>query len=71
MTHHVIEGMAQVKAALAAACKFGGGQKRWAEEHGISQTYVNDMLRGSKPISHEVSTMLGYERVLVFRKASK
>lgn len=68
MTIHKVEGAEAVRAALQAACKFGGGQKRWAVANGISLTYVNDMVRGHKNVSHEAASLVGYERVVVFRK---
>lgn len=67
MTIHKVEGGEQVRQALVEACKFGGGQTRWAQANGFSLSYVNAMTRGHTNISHEVAAMVGYERVLVFR----
>ena len=68
MTHYKVEGDELVRQELRKACKFGGGQKRWATANGFSLSYISEMCRGRKPISHEVATLLGFERVLVFRR---
>lgn len=48
-----------VFARLRAACKAAGGQKAWAEAHGMSAQYVCDVLAARRPIGKDVLRALG------------
>lgn len=48
-----------VFARLRAACKAAGGQKAWAEAHGMPQQYVCDVLACRRPIGPAVLRALG------------
>ena len=40
--------------------------KQWADEHGFSQAYVSDVLRGNRGIADRFAEALGYQRVVTF-----
>lgn len=48
-----------VFARLRAACQAAGGQKAWAERHGMSAQYVGDVLATRRPIGPSILTALG------------
>jgi hypothetical protein len=54
----------QLKREVAAA----GGQTPWADRHGLSVTYVNDLVHARKEFSGTIARALGYERVIRYRK---
>ena len=41
--------------------------KQWASEHGFSQAYVSDVLRGNRGIADRFAEALGYQRIVTFR----
>lgn len=43
--------------------------KSFAQDHGISQSYVSDVLAGKRAIADKVANALGYERCVVFRRS--
>lgn len=43
-----------------------GSQAALASKLGISTSWLNDLLRGKKPVSLEVAERLGMERITVF-----
>jgi DNA-binding transcriptional regulator YdaS (Cro superfamily) len=45
-----------------------GGQTAWANRHGISVAYVNDIVMGRKSISPRVARMIGYERRTIYQR---
>lgn len=47
---------------LRLAVADAGSQKAFAQQLGVSCAYVNDMLRGHRPVQGKVLAMLGYER---------
>jgi DNA-binding transcriptional regulator YdaS (Cro superfamily) len=38
-----------------------GGQRRWAEAHGVTPAYVNDMVNRRRKLSVRVLAMIGIE----------
>jgi gp16 family phage-associated protein len=46
---------------LEAAC--GKSQKEWAEAHGFSQSYVNQVVNGKKKFPERIAKILGYKKV--------
>lgn len=38
-----------------------GGQRRWAEAHGVTPAYVNDMVNKRRKLSERVLAMIGVE----------
>lgn len=43
-------------------------QRAWADEHGFSRQYVNQVANGKKPISDKIAKAVGYVRQWVKRK---
>lgn len=53
-------------------CERAGGQAAWAQKHGLSPSYVSDVLagnRGSKIIGAAILKALGLEAVVTYRKS--
>ncbi len=54
------------------ADRFNGIQKDFAEEVGISQQYLTDILKGRKDLVHvDLLHYLGLERVVVYKKSDQ
>ena len=47
------------RAILAQACKDAGGQKIWADQHGLSPQYVNDILKYRNVPGDKILAALG------------
>ena len=45
--------------------------KQWAAEHGFSQAYVSDVLRGNRGIADRFAGEIGYQRVVIFVPATR
>ena len=60
----------EVFAALRRACDEAGGQKAWAEAHGIAPQHVNDVLNARREISDRVLAALGLVRVTRYARVS-
>lgn len=43
--------------------------KSFAQDHGISQSYVSDVLAGKRGLADRIANALGYERRVVFRRS--
>lgn len=64
-----LEGMrteAQLRYALHQLSEFLGSQRRLARRLGFKSAYLNDILRGRRPISAKLAARLGYDRVVLF-----
>ncbi|NKE43399.1 helix-turn-helix domain-containing protein [Roseomonas frigidaquae] len=61
---------AQVYALLQDACTAAGGQKAWAEAHGLSAQHVNDVLATRREISDRVLAAIGLRRVVRYAQVS-
>lgn len=61
----------QVQTMLAAACSEAGSQKAWAKRHGISNSYVNNVLRGWRGPGDDILGALGLQRVVIRAAASE
>lgn len=57
-----------VRNDLRKACDKAGTQKAWAEKHGISCSYVTDVLAGRRWPGKAILDALGYERAGYRRK---
>lgn len=51
---------------LRDACDRAGSQQAWAFRHGISESYVCDVLRGRRVPGAKVLTALGYRRAVSY-----
>lgn len=59
---------AEVRRMLAAAIGAAGSQKAWAKGHGMSTSYVHEVLRGTRDPGPAVLEALGLERVVGYRQ---
>lgn len=57
-----------VIALLRARCAQAGSQAKWARENGLSQTYVNEVLRGSRQPGAKLLKALGMKAVVDYRE---
>lgn len=58
-------------ADLRKACDLAGGQSRWAEAHGLSVGYVNDVLCARKDPGSKILTAAGWRRVSTLVRTQK
>jgi DNA-binding transcriptional regulator YdaS (Cro superfamily) len=49
---------------LQAACKAAGGQQAWAARHGLSASYVSDVLNGRRDPGESILRALGLAKVV-------
>ena len=56
--------IARLQAAIAAA----GSQTAFAQQHGMSDQYVSDAVRGRREIGRKILDALGLERVVSYRE---
>jgi hypothetical protein len=59
-----------IRILLRQACQETGSQKAWAKQHGLSGSYVTDVLQGRRDPGKSVLDALGWERVVGYRKMS-
>jgi hypothetical protein len=59
-------GRDDVVALLRKQC--GKNQKAWAKKHGISQAYVNDVLRFRKLPGDKITQALRLEKAILWRR---
>jgi hypothetical protein len=53
---------------LRAACKAAGGQTRWAEQHGMSASYIIDVLNSRRDPGTKILSALGVARVVRYAR---
>ena len=53
------------RAKLVAAIKRAGGQVALAEQWGVSQTYLSDIVNGRRPPSDMILEKLGLRRTII------
>lgn len=56
-------------AAIRREAKRAGSQKALADELGVSDTYLSDVLNGRKEPGEAILIPLGLERVVTYRRA--
>jgi DNA-binding transcriptional regulator YdaS (Cro superfamily) len=57
---------AEVACELFARCSSAGGQQAWAQAHGLSLAYVNDVLHGRRQPGKRICAALGFRRVVLY-----
>lgn len=62
---------AKVIEALQAAISAEGSRARFARKHGMSPTFVADVVHGRKDTSKAILLALGLEKVVVYRRKPK
>lgn len=58
---------ADVNARLRKSANAAGGQAAWADKHGISRAYVNDVLKFRRLPGDKITKALGLEKALLWR----
>lgn len=48
-----------------------GGANKFADTYDISRSFVSDMRHGKRRITERVADILGYKRMVVFKKKGK
>jgi hypothetical protein len=49
--------------ALSQRCDLAGGQKAWAERHGVARSVVCETLAGKRGLSEAIANAAGFVRV--------
>lgn len=57
----------EVRERLHAAIGKAGGQRRFAEAHGFSVAYVNDVVRGKRDLADRILAVIGIERKIIYQ----
>lgn len=52
---------------LRFAIEHAGGQRAFAEKHGFTPGYINDVLWRKRGLADRILTTLGIERLIVYR----
>jgi DNA-binding transcriptional regulator YdaS (Cro superfamily) len=61
------ENVVAVREALKLACFRVGSQKKFAEMHGFSESFVSDVIRGRRDITPRLAELIGFACVIVYR----
>lgn len=56
---------------LLDECREAGAQSTWAKKHGLSASYVTDVVRGRRAPGPRLLKALGLETVTDYRKTKK
>ena len=62
---------AECLVALRQACTEAGSQNKFALAHNIEPTHLCAMLKGRMPLRPYVAQLVGYERVITYRKQER
>ena len=55
-----------VFAQLRTSCELAGGQSRWADAHGVSRSFLHDVLNARRQPDQRILTALGLVRRTVY-----
>lgn len=55
-----------VIARLRAAIDAAGGQRKFAEAHGLTPGYVNDVVHGKRALADRILATIGIERKVTY-----
>lgn len=56
----------EVRVRLNTAINAAGGQRQFAQAHGFSVAYVNDVVRGKRDLAARILAAIGIERRVVY-----
>lgn len=56
-----------VRDRLRAAVTAAGGQRRFAEAHGFTPAYVNDVLHGKRALADRILAAIGVKRTTIYQ----
>lgn len=51
---------------LRAAIKASGSQVKFAAEHSLDRSYLNNVLNGERPLTDRIAKTIGLKRTMVF-----
>ena len=51
---------------LKKACYQAGSQRAWADAHGLSPSFVSDVLQGKRDVTAKIARALGYVKFTGF-----
>jgi DNA-binding transcriptional regulator YdaS (Cro superfamily) len=57
-----------VRARLRAAIEAAGGQRKFAEEHGFTTSYVHDVIHGRRALAARILQALGIKRIVLYQE---
>lgn len=60
-----------VLGALAAAIYRAGGRAQWAQQHGVSRSFVSAVLCRTRAPSDKILAALGLERTVSYRRIKR
>ena len=63
--------LSDVLALLAGECEKAGSKAAWAKLHGLSASYVGDVLKARREPGGGILNALGLERVVSYRQAPR
>jgi DNA-binding transcriptional regulator YdaS (Cro superfamily) len=58
----------EVRDRLRGAVEQAGGQRRFADMHGFTPAYVNDVVHGRRALADRILAAIGVERVVSYRE---
>jgi hypothetical protein len=65
---HVSMTIEDVKDMLREACLKAGSQAIWAQQHGVSASYVSDVIQGRREPGDKVLKALGLDRIIIYKR---
>lgn len=57
----------EVKERLLAAVIAAGGQRKFAEAHGLTPAYVNDVVHGRRAMADRILAAIGIKRTITYQ----
>jgi hypothetical protein len=57
-----------VRDLLSAECRKAGNQRRWADRHRLSPSYVSDVIKGARNPADAILAALGVRRVVTYER---
>lgn len=57
----------EVRKRLAEAIEAAGGQSVFADRHGFTRAYINDVVHGRRALADRILAAIGIERIVTYR----
>jgi DNA-binding transcriptional regulator YdaS (Cro superfamily) len=58
----------QLRAIMRDKLSARGAQRAFAQQHGVSEQYLSDWLKGRRDAGPAIASACGYERVVTYRR---
>lgn len=58
----------EVKKRLRAAVRAAGGQRAFANDHGFTVAYINDVIHGRRALADRILAAIGIKRETVYHE---